>query len=66
MSAHVETEYILWRYNKVTGYWNVERTCTHETMEQWHRIYSEDEPGEYFYLTASNRKPRHSPIPKQI
>jgi hypothetical protein len=51
----------LWKFNKVTGYWAAERTCDHETAEEWYRLFSEDNPSEYFYLTAK-RKPTFDPV----
>ena len=55
---------VLWKFNKVTGYWVFIRQCDESEAEEWQRIFSADEPTEYFYLTGG-RKPKHNPIPKE-
>ena len=57
-------EFTLWKFNRITGYWVHVRGCTAEDAEEWCRMFSQDEPGEYFYLTAWNRKPKHDPVPR--
>jgi hypothetical protein len=47
----------LWKYNKITGYWNKERTVTQETADQWLVIFSKDEPNEIFKI--SKNRPRN-------
>jgi hypothetical protein len=53
--------FTLWKFNKRSGYWSMERTCEEDTAEAWLRIFSEDEPSEYFYLTAKH-KPAFDPV----
>lgn len=54
----------LYKYDRITGYWNIERQCSEETAEQWLKVFSDDAPNEYFYL--SHRKPKHNPVPKRF
>lgn len=46
----------LWKYNKVTGYWNIAREVNKETKDEWLSIFSQDEPDEKFAVSA--RKPK--------
>lgn len=57
-------EFTLWKFNRITGYWVSVRDCLEHTAEEWYRTFSEDEPSEYFYLTAHGRKPKHDPVPR--
>lgn len=44
---------ILWRYNRITGYWEAERSCiVGATCEEWLRVYSNDEPRELFKVAV--------------
>lgn len=46
----------LWRYNRITGYWDAERSCiTNATCEDWLNVYQKDEPQELFKVAV--RKP---------
>lgn len=49
----------LWKYNKVTGYWNHERKCDSATAKDWLIVYQKDEPEETFKL--SKNKPTKRP-----
>jgi len=49
----------LWKYNKITGYWNLERQCAAETADQWLEVFQKDEPDEIFKLSL--RKPSGRP-----
>jgi hypothetical protein len=51
----------LWKYNKITGFWNVVRTVTPETAVEWLKVWQKDEPKETFVI--STRKP---PSPKSF
>lgn len=46
----------LWRLNKITGYWVIQRLCAPETATLWLEVYQKDEPEELFVL--SKNKPR--------
>lgn len=46
----------LWRYNQITGYWRIERTCSRRTADDWLTIFRRDEPNAIF--TLSENKPR--------
>jgi hypothetical protein len=46
----------LWRYNAVTGYWNLVRTCDDATATQWLALFVSDEPSASFKL--SKRQPK--------
>ena len=50
----------LWKYNKVTGYWNAQRTVTPESAQAWLAIFQHDEPTEYFCIRK--HKPSNAPI----
>jgi hypothetical protein len=45
----------LWKLNKVTGFWEVERVCN-DNHQEWLNIYQNDAPNEIFKL--SKNKPR--------
>ena len=49
----------LWKYNKVTGSWVLERMCAPDTKDRWLKIFQKDEPDEIFVL--SKRKPKGKP-----
>ncbi len=49
----------LWKFNKVTGYWVYQRTCSEEEGSQWLKIFKSDEPKESFKL--SKNKPSGRP-----
>jgi len=49
----------LWKYNRITGYWEHVRAVTPETASRWLEIFSADEPNEYFKL--GKVKPRDKP-----
>ncbi len=54
--------YHLWRYNKVTGYWRLERSCHPDDAARWLDIFSKDEPGEFFRLVpVGDRRPQDNP-----
>jgi len=46
----------LWRKNKITGYWVLERTCFPEFASEWLQIFQKDEPDETFVL--AKRRPK--------
>lgn len=46
----------LWQYNRVTGYWNLVRSCDPQDAHEWLRIFQEDEPTVLFKL--AHRRPR--------
>lgn len=48
----------LWKYNKITGVWNYQRTCLVETSQQWLGIFQKDVPGETFKLSKYAPKGR--------
>jgi len=45
----------LWKYNKITGLWNVVRSVTAETAVEWLKVWQKDEPKETFVISI--RKP---------
>ena len=49
----------LWKYNRITGLWNVQRTVLPETKDEWLAIFRRDEPKETFVVSAS--KPFRAP-----
>ena len=46
----------LYKYNRITGYWTVIRSCDQATAQQWLAMFQADEPAEQFVL--STKKPR--------
>ena len=51
----------LWKYNKITGLWNVVRSVTTESAGEWLKVWQKDEPQETFVVLS--RKP---PSPKSF
>ena len=51
----------LWKYNKITGFWNVVRSVTPDIAVEWLMVWQKDEPKETFVI--STRKP---PSPKSF
>lgn len=49
----------LWRFNPITGFWRIERTCAPETADQWLALFQTDEPNAHFKL--SRFSPRNNP-----
>lgn len=49
----------LWRFNKVSGLWVMERACDTVTAEAWLALYQDDAPNEAFMLSVY--KPKHKP-----
>jgi hypothetical protein len=49
----------LWRYNRITGYWEYVRDCYKENTASWLRIFSGDEPETVF--KASRNRPSGRP-----
>ena len=49
----------LWKYNKRTGYYDLQRICYKDTAKEWLALYSKDEPSEHFKL--SKNKPSGNP-----
>ena len=41
----------LWKYNRVTGLWDYQRTVTPETADQWLAIFTRNAPRETFVLS---------------
>jgi hypothetical protein len=54
-----ENETGLWKYNKTTGLWALQRVCAEWTAENWLGVFQKDDPEEYFIL--SRRKPTEKP-----
>lgn len=53
----------IWKYNKITGYWNPLKTIeVREDGEKWLKVFQEDEPKEFFKL--SSNKPNNNPTLK--
>jgi len=50
----------LWKYNRVTGYWDHQRGCAPETAQQWLEVFQRDEPQESFKL--SRKRPSNKPL----
>jgi hypothetical protein len=48
-----ERKLLLWKYNRITGYWRAERDVSPETAQQWLTIFRDDEPRESFKISAS-------------
>lgn len=46
----------LWRHNRTTGLWVVERTVTPETADEWLKVFRRDEPNETFVVSATKPK----------
>jgi hypothetical protein len=53
----------LYRYNKVTGYWKLEREVTPETKDKWLDIFTKDSPKEHFVV--SSKKPTKNPMKEE-
>lgn len=50
----------LWKYNRVTGLWDYQRTCEPGTGRDWLAVFRKDEPSETFIL--GTRKPKGRPV----
>ena len=59
MTGNAMKEIGLWQYNKITGYWKLERMCAPELADQWLERFQKDEPEETFKLSL--RKPSGRP-----
>lgn len=46
----------LWKFNKITGYWQLERDVTKENQAGWLKIYQQDEPDELFKVSKIKPK----------
>jgi hypothetical protein len=53
----------LWKYNKITGLWNVEREVTPATADEWLRVFKSDEPDATFKVSKS--RPAHPHLKKR-
>jgi len=53
----------LYRYNKVTGYWKLEREVTPETKDKWLDIFTKDSPKDHFVV--SSKKPTKNPMKEE-
>ena len=51
-----DKQLLLWKYNKVTGYWEVMREVTLSTKDEWLSIYQADEPNELFKVSKTKPK----------
>jgi hypothetical protein len=49
----------LWRYNRITGLWDYQRSCDEETAQQWLGVFRRDEPDETFAL--AKHRPTKAP-----
>ena len=49
----------IWRFNRITGFWRIERCCTPETVAIWLALFERDEPSENF--AVSRFAPKHNP-----
>ncbi len=49
----------LWKYNRVTGYWHIERMVDASTKDQWLEIFQSDAPNEFFKVAVN--RPNHNP-----
>jgi len=54
----------LYRYNKVTGYWKLEREVTPETKDKWLDIFTKDSPKDHFVI--SSKKPTKNPMKEEL
>ena len=61
MNKTERNQYItLWVYNRVTGYWNTEKTITRvEDAQQWLALFMRDNPKEHYVL--AKRRPKKIP-----
>ena len=59
----IEEGMSLYRYNKVTGYWKLEREVTSETKDKWLDIFSKDSPKDHFVV--SSKKPTKNPMKEE-
>jgi hypothetical protein len=48
----------LWKYNRITGLWDHQRTCDESTAETWLGVFQKDEPDEAFALAKHRPKKR--------
>jgi len=46
----------LWRKNRITGYWVIERKCAPDMADRWLKYFRQNQPDEEFRL--SKRRPR--------
>jgi hypothetical protein len=53
----------LWRYNRITGYWIVQRAVNFDTATRWLAIFERDEPGESFLI--GSKRPTRPPVHKR-
>lgn len=57
----------LWKYNKVTGMWVLQRTCENENnAHQWLMIFSDDDPDEHFCIAREGGKPKIIPATDNV
>ena len=41
----------LWKFNRIAGYWVIQREVTPETKDQWLEIFKADAPAEHFVIS---------------
>ena len=46
----------LWKYNKITGLWKVERAVSEDTKNQWLTVFQNQEPNEFFKISKVKPK----------
>ena len=46
----------LWKFNKVTGYWELCRSCDKENAAEWLSIFQNDEPNAQFKISKNKPK----------
>ena len=50
----------LWKFNRLSGLWDHQRTCNPDLATMWLQVFQGDEPGEFFEL--AKHRPKHNPF----
>jgi len=53
VGAAAQRRLSLWKFNRITGYWNHQRVVEKETADRWLLVYQRDEPEEFFKLSRN-------------
>lgn len=48
----------LWKYNRASGLWSLQREVAPDTRDNWLKLFQEDEPKEHFVVSSRSPKGR--------
>lgn len=51
----------LWRYNTITGYWVMERSCAPDTANEWLHIFQCQSEGSIHLYKLAKKRPTKAP-----